>query len=245
MDCKFSKLVELRHELSLLRPLTTGELDRLREEFTTDYTYNSTAIEGNTLTLRETALVLEGLTIAGKPLHCHLEAVGHREAFTFIQENLAAELSESFIKQVHTLVLMDRPRDAGTYRKLPVRISGAVNTPADPVMIPELMERLSSEYLSDERHIIIKAAVFHLKFEGIHPFVDGNGRTGRLLLNMSLMKEGYLPVNIKYSDRIRYYNAFGSYYDAGDPEPMIELLTEYEAQSLTDYISLLRPNSTP
>ena len=241
MTDTLSELDTLKHELSLLRPLTKGELERVRNEFMIEYTYNSNAIEGNTLTLRETALVLEGLTVSGKPLRDHLEAAGHKEAFMFILDNMEAEISAAFIRQIHSLVLMDRPRDSGTYRKIPVRISGAVNTPADPIMIPELIEKLIAEYNSDNRHIVIRSAMFHLKFEGIHPFIDGNGRTGRLILNMSLMKEGYLPVNIKYSDRERYYNAFDSYYSSGDPEPMIDMIAEYECQSLRNYINLLRP----
>lgn len=231
----------LKHELASLRPLSTGELEHLRDEFITEYTYNSNAIEGNTLTLRETALVLEGLTIAGKPLRHHLEAVGHKEAFMFILENINANISEAFIRQIHSLVLMDRPRDGGIYRKIPVKISGAHNIPPEPVLIPELMETLIKHYHTDTRHTIIKAALFHLEFEGIHPFIDGNGRTGRLILNMSLMKEGYLPVDIKFSDRTKYYDAFESYYKDNNSLPMISLLTEYEKQRLKDYINLLRP----
>ena len=105
----FSELDSLKHELSLLRPLTRGELERVRNEFMIEYTYNSNAIEGNTLTLRETALVLEGLTISGKPLRDHLEAAGHKEAFMFILENIESEISAAFIRQIHSLVLMDRP----------------------------------------------------------------------------------------------------------------------------------------
>lgn len=237
------RIDELKRGLSSLRPLTKGELDKLRENFAVEYTYNSNAIEGNTLTLRETAMVLEGLTVSGKPLRCHLEAFGHKEAFSFIGENIDAEISEGLIRQVHSLVLADRPKDGGVYRRIPVRISGAYNVPPEPVIIPELMEKLIRDYRNDTAHTIVRVAVFHLKFEGIHPFVDGNGRTGRLIMNMSLMKEGYLPVDVKFSDRVKYYDAFEEYYRLGSPEAMIDLIAGYELQRLTEYTALLTPNT--
>ena len=233
----------LKDKILSMRPLTQGELERLRDSFVEEYTYNSTAIEGNTLTLYETRLVLEGLTVSGKPLRCHLEAFGHKEAFGFIEENINAEISGRLIRHIHSLVLADRPRDAGTFRRIPVRISGAENTPPDPVMIPELIERLIEDYRNNTSHAIIRAALFHLKFEGIHPFVDGNGRTGRLILNMSLMKEGYLPVDVKFSDRVKYYDAFSEYYSTGNPEGMINLVAEYELRSLKERVALLTPDS--
>ncbi len=244
MACEILNDIDaLKDKISRMRPLTRGELERLRDSFVEEYTYNSTAIEGNTLTLYETRLVLEGLTVSGKPLRCHLEAFGHSEAFRFIEENINAEISGMLIRQIHSLVLADRPRDSGTYRRVPVRISGAENTPPDPVMIPELIERLIRDYDNDTSHAIIRAAMFHLKFEGIHPFVDGNGRTGRLILNMSLMKEGYLPVDVKFSDRVKYYDAFSEYYGTGSPEGMINLVAEYERKSLEERAALLAPDS--
>ena len=145
------------------------------------------------LTINETRLVLEGLTISGKLLRYHLEVFGNKEAFTFIEENIEAEISEVLIRQIHSLVFADRPKDAGIYRRIPVRISGALNTPPDLVVIPELMERLIQDYRDGTRHTIVRSATFHLRFEGIHPFIDGNGRTRRLILNMLMMKEGLLP----------------------------------------------------
>ena len=175
-----------------------------------EYTYNSNAIEGNTLTLQETALVLEGITIDRKPLKDHLEAVGHKDAFLYVQE-LAKDkvpFSESIIKQVHTLVLIDRPEDRGVYRRIPVRIMGAYHTPPEPVLVSEQMEQLVKEFSKKKLHPIKSAALFHLKFEGIHPFVDGNGRTGRLILNLFLMQNGYPLINVKFADRRRYRFAY-------------------------------------
>lgn len=233
----FAEVDALKAELDKRRPLTQGELQRLREEFLIEYTYNSNAIEGNTLTLQETALVLGGITVDKKPLKDHLEAVGHRDAFLYVQDLVKNNVpfSESIIKQIHTLVLMDRPEDRGVYRRIPVRIMGAYHVPSDPVLVPEQMENLVAEFSANKKiHPIERAALFHLKFEGIHPFVDGNGRTGRLILNLMLMQAGYPPINVKYSDRKRYYEAFDAYYRDNCTAPLVEIL----CNSLCERISL-------
>lgn len=225
----FIEVDTLKTELDKRRPLTQGELQRLREEFLIEYTYNSNAIEGNTLTLQETALVLKGVTIDKKPLKDHLEAVGHRDAFLYIQNLVKNNISfsESIIKRIHTLVLMDRPEDRGVYRRIPVRIMGAYHVPSDPALVPEQMENLVAEFAANKKmHPIERAAIFHLKFEGIHPFVDGNGRTGRLILNLMLMQAGYPPINVKYSDRKRYYDMFDYYYRNNDRNPAISFIVE-------------------
>ena len=177
----FAEVDALKAELDKRRPLTQGELQRLRDEFLVEYTYNSNAIEGNTLTLQETALVLEGITIDKKPLKDHLEAVGHRDAFLYVEELVKNKVpfSERIIKEIHTLVLMDRPEDRGIYRRIPVRIMGAYHVPPDPVLVPEQMERLVAEFEDNKKlHPIERAALFHLKFEGIHPFVDATDEPG-------------------------------------------------------------------
>lgn len=235
----FAEVDALKTELDKRRPLTQGELQRLREEFLIEYTYNSNAIEGNTLTLQETALVLEGVTIDKKPLKDHLEAVGHRDAFLYVQDLVKDKVpfSESIIKQIHTLVLMDRPEDRGVYRRIPVRIMGAYHVPSDPILVPEQMENLIAEFAGNKKlHPIERAALFHLKFEGIHPFVDGNGRTGRLILNLMLMQLGYPPINVKYSDRKRYYEAFDSYYRDNDKSVFIYLIGELLKEQLSMYL---------
>lgn len=235
----FAEVDALKAEIDKRRPLTQGELQRLREEFLIEYTYNSNAIEGNTLTLQETALVLEGVTIDKKPLKDHLEAVGHRDAFLYVQDLVKDKVpfSESIIKQIHTLVLMDRPEDRGVYRRIPVRIMGAYHVPSDPILVPEQMENLIAEFAGNKKlHPIERAALFHLKFESIHPFVDGNGRTGRLILNLMLMQAGYTPINVKYSDRKRYYEAFDSYYRDNDKSSFIYLIGELLKEQLSIYL---------
>ena len=228
-------------ELDSRRPLTDGEIKRLMEEFTVEYTYNSNAIEGNTLTLRETDMVLRGLTIAQKPLKDHMEAVGHKEAFEFIQGLIKDQvpLSESIIKQIHYLVLADKKDDRGVYRRVPVRIMGAKHEPVQPYLIQPKMEQLLESYINSTEHIIPRLARFHIEFEGIHPFIDGNGRTGRLFVNMELMKAGYPPIDIKFSDRVAYYKAFDEYYEKTNLNAMEKLFANYVNVRLDSYLAML------
>lgn len=231
-----------KSELDSRRPLTAGEVERLNEEFIVEYTYNSNAIEGNTLTLRETDLVLRGLTIDRKPLKDHIEAVGHKEAFEFVSELVKnnVPLSESIIKQVHYLVLADKKDDRGVYRRVPVRIMGAQHEPVQPYLIAPKMEQLLRYYAESKEHIVTKLARFHIEFEGIHPFIDGNGRTGRLLVNLELMKAGYPPIDIKFTDRIAYYNAFDEYHINHNPSAMENLFAGYINSRLDSYLKMLQ-----
>lgn len=242
----FARVDKLAKELKAMRPLSDAELKRLRDEFIVENTYNSNAIEGNSLTLRETALVLqEGITIAEKPLKEHLEAIGHKEAFDYVMELAAAgtPITERIIKEIHSLVLMSDRANSGIYRQIPVTISGALHTPPQPYLVLMQMEQLVADYetLKADKHIIAAAAEFHLRFEGVHPFIDGNGRTGRLLLNLELIKAGLLPVNIKYADRRKYYECFDAYYgDAHTAETLTQLIVDYETTELTRYIAILK-----
>ncbi len=228
-------------DLDKKRPLTEGEVQRLTEEFIVEYTYNSNAIEGNTLTLRETDMVLRGLTIDKKPLKDHMEAVGHKEAFDFVSELVKnnAAITESVIKQIHYLVLADKKDDRGVYRKVPVRIMGAKHEPVQPYLIAPRMEQLLEQYYNNTEHIVTKLARFHIEFESIHPFIDGNGRTGRLLVNLELMKAGYPPIDIKFADRIAYYNAFDEYHSKHNVSAMEKLFANYINERLDYYLSIL------
>ena len=228
-------------ELDSRRPLTEGEVERLTEQFVVEYTYNSNAIEGNTLTLRETDMVLRGLTIDQKPLKDHMEAVGHKEAFDFVQDLVKDQLplSESIIKQIHYLVLADKKDDRGVYRRVPVRIMGAKHEPVQPYLIQPKMEQLLEDYRNSTEHMIPRLARFHIEFEAIHPFIDGNGRTGRLLVNMELMKAGYPPIDIKFADRIAYYNAFDEYHAKHNLGAMEKLFAGYVNERLESYLKIL------
>lgn len=194
------------------RPLPASIVNRLKEEMIIDWTYNSNAIEGNTLSLRETQLVLEtGITIGGKSLKEHLEAINHREAILFVDElaSRKTKITERNIKEIHSLILKEiDPKYAGRYRDIQVRISGSSHTPPEAIRVPELMEKFSKErLLSSKQHPVEQAALAHFDFVSIHPFVDGNGRTARLLMNLILLKYGYFPAVILKNDRKKYYNA--------------------------------------
>jgi len=237
MDIKqlLIQIDNLKEELLTAPPLNDCELGKMREHFSINYTYNSNAIEGNSLTLRETALVvLEGMTIDQKPLKDHFEAVGHKEAFDYIidisKKNML--LSERIIKEIHSLVMMAEPKVGGKYRESSVEVLGALDTPPEAVKIPSEMEQWLSDYISDARHPIIKAADYHIKFERIHPFADGNGRTGRLILNLELIKAGYSPVNVKFKDRQMYIECFDDYHLSGNSDKFAKMVAEYELEEL-------------
>lgn len=239
-----SRVDEKKAVLDTLRPLTTGEVARLKDEFIVEFTYNSNAIEGNTLTLQETAMVLEGMTIDRKPLKDHLEVIGHRDAFEYmlqlVQEKVP--LSERVIKEVHSLVLIDRPEDRGVYRRIPVRIMGAKHEPPEPYLVPVQMEQLMirHEEMIRTMHLVERVALFHLLFEGVHPFIDGNGRTGRILLNFELSSAGFPAINVKFTDRKKYYDCFSSYYETGSHEQMSLLVGGYVEEMLDRYLKILK-----
>lgn len=171
-----------------------------------------------------------------------MEAVGHKDAFYFVQDLVKEQepLSESVIKQIHYLVLADKKEDRGVYRRVPVRIMGAKHEPVQPYLIQPKMERLLEDYRNNTEHIITKLARFHIEFEGIHPFIDGNGRTGRLLVNLELMKAGYPPIDIKFKDRVAYYNAFDDYYEKHRLDAMEKLFAEYLNERLESYLMMLK-----
>lgn len=240
----FKNIDAKKVRLDAARPLTMGEVRRLRDEFMVDFTYNSNAIEGNTLTLKETAMVLEGMTIDRKPLKDHLEVIGHRDAFNYIEDiaHDKVRLSETEIKAIHSLVLMDRPDDKGVYRRIPVVITGAYTKPVPPYLIEEKMAELLAENEKRKKtmHPIERIARFHIEFEGIHPFIDGNGRTGRLILNLELIRNGYPAVNVKFADRRRYCDAFDAYYRDGKVDDMVVIISEYIKERLDRYLEIIK-----
>lgn len=243
----YSKLLQqiesLKEQLEERRPLSPAEVAALREMFIVEHTYNSNAIEGNTLTLQETAMVLQGITIDRKPLKDHLEVVGYKEAFEYV-EQLAKEqkpLTDYEIRAIHSLVLADRKEDRGQWRRVPVRIVGAATTPVQPFQIEPMVGALLADMdtVYKKLHVVEQVALFHLRFESIHPFIDGNGRTGRLLMNLQLIKAGYPPVNVKFADRRRYYEAFNSYATSGSPEAMVTLIADYLMERLHSMLEII------
>lgn len=241
-ESQLAMLDRKKKELDSRRPMTDGEVERLTEQFIVEYTYNSNAIEGNTLTLRETDMVLRGLTIDKKPLKDHMEAIGHKEAFEFVSELVKKDepISESIIKKIHFLVLADKKDDRGVYRRVPVLIMGAKQEPVQPYLIIPKMEQLMIDYAESSDHIVTRLARFHLEFEGIHPFIDGNGRTGRLLVNLELMKAGFPPIDIKFTDRKTYYDAFDEYHTKHNISAMEKLFAGYINERLDMYLNILK-----
>lgn len=234
---------EYSRQLSALRPLTPAETEALREVFLVEHTYHSNAIEGNTLTLQETALVLQGITIDQKPLKDHLEVVGYKEAFEFV-ETLAKErkpLALNDILDIHHLVLSHRREDRGRLRRVPVRIAGALTAPVQPYLIEPMLHELLSDMQTQYAALSVaeQVALFHLRFESIHPFIDGNGRTGRLLMNLQLIRAGLPPINIKFKDRRRYYQAFDSYAQSQLPDDMVKLVAEYLVERMAEMVGIL------
>ena len=233
----------LKKELDSKRPLPSETLKSLKESVNLEWTYNSNSIEGNTLTLRETQVVLEGITVGGKSIKEHLEVINHEEAIIYLDELVKEKdpITERNIKSIHKFVLKDIDNDnAGRYRRENVTIKGATHIPPDYIKIPELMEKLILNYKSwNQYHPIIQATLLHGELVKIHPFIDGNGRTSRLLMNLVLMKKGYNPVIIKKEERLKYYDYLDKAHITGNYTDFIKLITKLEIESLNKYLKML------
>ena len=242
-DNYFDEVDDLNKELNSKRPISKETLKSLKESINLEWTYNSNGIEGNTLTLRETQVVLEGITVGGKSIKEHLEAINHEKAILFLDDLVKDKeiINEWNIKNIHGLVLKDiDDENAGRYRTENVTIRGAVHIPPDYLIVPELMERLVLNYKDwDKYHPIIKAALLHGELVKIHPFIDGNGRTSRLVMNLSLMNSGYLPVIIKKEKRLDYYTALDKAHTTGDYTDFVKLVNELEIEMINKYLELL------
>ena len=239
----FYNVDRLKKELDSKRPLPSETLKSLKESVNLEWTYNSNGIEGNTLTLRETQVVLEGITVGGKSIKEHLEVINHEEAIIYLDELIKEKdpITERNIKSIHKLVLKDIDNDnAGRYRRENVTIKGVTHIPPDYIKIPELMEKLILNYKSwNQYHPIIQATLLHGELVKIHPFIDGNGRTSRLIMNLVLMKKGYNPVIIKKEDRLKYYDYLDKAHITGNYTDFIKLITKLEIESLNKYLKML------
>ena len=206
-----NRLDEKLSRLNSFRPLPAVVVNKLREQFELEMTYNSNAIEGNNLTLKETFLVLnEGLTIKGKPLKDHLEVKGHAEALEFLYEIISKDnkepLSERIIREFNGIVMHDVDREwAGKYRNRNVAIGGSSHTPPEAIEVPRLIQELVKWVENDGKslHPVELSAILHHRLVYIHPFFDGNGRANRLAMNVILMRAGFPLVVILKNDRKR------------------------------------------
>lgn len=252
MEKELSHLLQksdnLKTKLSNIRPLPAEALKKIEEAFAIEYTYESNRIEGNTLTLQETELVVnEGVTIAGKSMREHLEAINHSEAIDYIRDFAKSdiEIGERTIKEIHSIVLYGIDREnAGRYRTVPVMISGSTHLPPQPYLIEKQMEDFMLAYRDKEaagEHPILVAAYLHDELVRIHPFIDGNGRTSRLLMNLYLLRNGYTIVNLKGSndEKIAYYKALEASHTQGQQQDFQKIVAQAEIASLQRYISII------
>lgn len=239
----FEKVDLKLRELNKQRRLPEETLKSLQENNILDWTYNSNAIEGNTLTLRETKVVLEGITVGGKTVREHLEVINHKEAILFLEDLVKddADISERNIKNIHSLILKEiNNENAGKYRVENIKISGATQVPTNYIKVPEEMEKLIYRYKEwNQYHPLIRSALLHGEFMFIHPFIDGNGRTARLLMNFEAMKNGYLPIIIKADVRAKYYDALDKAMVDHDYTDFIKLIVEEENKILDQYLDIV------
>jgi Fic family protein len=226
----------LKEELSRNISLSKREQDDMTEAFQSEFAYNSNAIDGNSLTMKEVSSVLDGNVIAHKPLKDHLDIIGHRDAFSYVIElcNQNVPLSENVIKNIHALVLISNAAVKGKYRIQSLDVNDPYVEPIQPYMIKSKMNDLIFENNRRRKKMapLERIARFHMEFKAIHPFIDGNGRTNRLILNLELMEEGYPPIDIRFSDRKKYFEAFDAYFKDGNPAAMISLLVQYVDEAM-------------
>lgn len=242
LEKQLERILKKKTELDKLRPIPAYALKSIKESLMIEWTYNSNSIEGNTLTLQETKMVIEeGFTIKGKSLREHFEAVNHQEAIEFV-ENLVSDnylLKERDILNIHELVLQKIEKDfAGPFRTSGVRISGANFVPPNALKIDGYINELVDWVNTSDLDIIIKSTIFHHRFVWIHPFFDGNGRTVRLLFNLLLMKEGFPPAIILKNDRKKYYDAL-NFANNGNYSKLALLILQALERSLDIYLGSL------
>lgn len=244
---KLQQLDKLKSWLDSFRPLPLTVVAELKKLYDVKFTYNSNAIEGNTLTQSETALVLEtGITIGGKTLREHLEVIGHKDAIDYIEALAQQEttIGEWEIKQIHNLILRSiAPKEAGRYRQLDVRAVGTDYVYPPHYMLPELMTRFVAWLNSTEAktsHSLTYATEAHLRFVSIHPFRDGNGRIGRLLMNLLLLRAGYPIVVISNQTRKAYIDAIvDAQQNNHNIDQLLELIVDAAQNSLIEMLQIL------
>lgn len=220
---------------------------RIAQALELEYTFESNRIEGNTLTLRETDLVVnEGLTVSGKSLREHLEAINHKDAINYMKSiaSYRIELNQREVLAIHNLILRGiHPEDAGRYRDVQVMIKGSAHVPPSPLLVRERMEDYFSWYMDNDKrlHPVILAAEMHEKLVTIHPFIDGNGRTARLVMNLILLRYGFVIANIKgdYETRMAYYTALEAVQTGNSREAFCLFIATEEKAALERYLAII------
>ena len=241
----FAQLDALKQRLDAHRPLPAAVLEKLHEDLVLRWTYHSNAIEGNTLTLKETKVVLEGVTVGGKTLREHFEAINHRDAIQFVESVVKEDVpyTAQLIRSIHALILRHiDDENAGAWRKQNVRISGADHVPPDASALPGMMEAFVAWHAKAEAelHPVELAARTHGDFVKIHPFLDGNGRTARLLMNLDLLRRGFPVIILPVERRLEYYEALDTAHVHGDYAPFLDFIGELAVQAFEPYWHALR-----
>jgi Fic family protein len=248
MDTLLKRIASKKAELDRMRPLVLDALKGLQKFYDIELTYTSNAIEGNTLTYRETAEVIEhGIAIGGKPLRDHLEAVDHYEALRWMHE-LAGQtvpISEMVVRELHRrIVARSQPEIAGLYSRNPRRIAGSTVVFPKPVKIPPLMADYG-KWLEAAASTPVDSFEAHYRLTAIHPFADGNGRTARLLMNLVLIRGGYPPVAVRPLDRAEYLDALDYASLADDLAPFQTFMHKRLDATLTEYLTALEEAAPP
>ena len=255
-DCEDMKILleqieDLKQSLDSFRPLEGKHIEKLDQYFDEVYTYDSTTIEGNTLTLQETALVInKGITIGGKSLNEHFEIINHKEAIDYIKDAVKNDVlyNRKLLLDIHQLILKNiNPMDAGKYRNIDVLISGSKHKPVTFLQVASLMEEYF-KYYEDNKNIlnpVLLAAELHNRLVTIHPFCDGNGRTSRLIMNLVLLQHGFPITNISSQNDLReeYYKSLETSQVSGNHEVFNKFIIKNVKESLIKYLEVISVNS--
>lgn len=242
----YQRILEKKKRLDRCRPISPTVLQRLKERIAIEWTYNSNAIEGSSLTLKETQLALEhGLTVKGKPLREHLEAINHKEAIDYVEELVRGKkpVGAEVVREVHRLILTKiDDENAGRYRDVNVRITGSTHLPPDSQKVPRLMREFDQWLKLESKKLnpVEYAALAHFKLVDIHPFVDGNGRTARLLMNLILMRDDFPPTVILNSERGKYYDVLEAAHRRDD-KPFVDFVGRSLERSLVVWLQAVEP----
>lgn len=236
----FAIINSLKNKLDQSRPLSDFTSRNIENDLFLRWIYHSNAISGNRLTLFETKVILEGIAVGGKKLKDHFEVINHRNAIYYVDDIIRKEetFSEYHIRNINQLILRNiDDENAGHYRQQNVLISGATTTPSDYTLLNDKMAQLVDWYNSEvhKLHPIERAAKVHADFVRIHPFIDGNGRTSRLLMNLELLKAGYPPCVITIENRLAYYEALDQWMAYGKTEPFIQLVADAVLEGFKPY----------
>lgn len=248
MQHQLIELERMRTLLNQYRPLNPQIMQQIQTDLMMKYNQQSNAIEGNSLDIFETKVLLEnGITANGKPFKDHLDILNHQQAIHYLIDLVKHNqvLDENTVRNFHYLILQktENEREAGKYRTVPVTISGAEHQPPQPFLVKPQMEALIAWNMQNLNSLnpIERVAILHSRFVAIHPFIDGNGRTGRLLLNLELMKAGYQVAVLKAENRADYYRALAQ-ADNGNYRPITEFIASAAIATMVRTLDIIAPN---